>query len=199
MPISLIPSFLFYCLVSGITPGPANLCSLSAALKYGRKDAIKQWRGLFVGYAVVSISSVFIIFFMGRLFHRYVNVLSLIGAIYIIYLAIHMLFSMKKQQTGENRSDCNFWSGFFVQVTNVKVMVFCLTALTAYVLPYTDSFWGLLIIGIFLPFTGPIINLAWIFTGVWLQKLFYNHEKTINIVMAASLLLCAISLIVGIL
>lgn len=32
MPISLIPSFLLYCFVGGITPGPANLCSLSAAL-----------------------------------------------------------------------------------------------------------------------------------------------------------------------
>ena len=28
MPISLIPSFLLYCFVGGITPGPANLCSL---------------------------------------------------------------------------------------------------------------------------------------------------------------------------
>lgn len=28
MPILLIPSFLLYCFVGGITPGPANLCSL---------------------------------------------------------------------------------------------------------------------------------------------------------------------------
>ena len=30
MPVSLIPAFLFYCYTNGITPGPANLCSLSA-------------------------------------------------------------------------------------------------------------------------------------------------------------------------
>ncbi len=35
MPISLIPSFLLYCFVGGITPGPANLCSLAAALRCG--------------------------------------------------------------------------------------------------------------------------------------------------------------------
>jgi len=35
MPISLIPSFLLYCFVGGITPGPANLCSLGAALRCG--------------------------------------------------------------------------------------------------------------------------------------------------------------------
>lgn len=35
MPVSVIPSFLLYCYVTAITPGPANLCSLSAALRYG--------------------------------------------------------------------------------------------------------------------------------------------------------------------
>lgn len=35
MPVEIIPSFLFYCFVSGITPGPANLCSLSLALRRG--------------------------------------------------------------------------------------------------------------------------------------------------------------------
>ena len=36
MPISLIPSFLLYCFVGDIPPGPANLCSLGAALRCGR-------------------------------------------------------------------------------------------------------------------------------------------------------------------
>ena len=37
MPASLIPTFLVYCFVNSITPGPANLCTLSAALRYGRE------------------------------------------------------------------------------------------------------------------------------------------------------------------
>ena len=36
MPVSVIPSFLLYCYVTAITPGPANLCSLSAALRLGQ-------------------------------------------------------------------------------------------------------------------------------------------------------------------
>ncbi len=42
MPVSLIPSFLAYCYIGAITPGPANLCSLSAALRYGKGPALKQ-------------------------------------------------------------------------------------------------------------------------------------------------------------
>ncbi len=42
MPLSLVPSFVLYCLVSAVTPGPANLCSLASALKYGRRRALVQ-------------------------------------------------------------------------------------------------------------------------------------------------------------
>jgi cysteine/O-acetylserine efflux protein len=74
-------------------------------------------------------------------------------------------------------------------------MVFCLTALSAYVLPYNSSFRMLLGVGLFLPFTGPIANLLWLFAGASLQKLFTNHRKAVDIVMAVSLALCAVSLV----
>lgn len=60
MPVSLIPSFLAYCYIGAITPGPANLCSLSAALRYGKGPALKQWRGLFVGYFLDCMGAVLI-------------------------------------------------------------------------------------------------------------------------------------------
>lgn len=197
MPVSLIPSFLFYCIVSGITPGPANLCSLSASLNYGKKAALRQWRGLFIGYAVVSVCSVFIAFFLGNIMNRFIFAFSIIGAIYIIYLAIHILFMSKNQTEQIRNKNCSFWSGFLLQVTNVKVIIFCLTALTSYVIPYTKSFWFLLLIGFFLPFTGPVTNLAWIYAGVWLKNLFCRYEKILNILMAVSLLFCAANLLFG--
>lgn len=82
-----------------------------------------------------------------------------------------------------------------VQLTNVKIMVYCLTAMASFVLPYTDSFWALLAVGVFLPFTGPVANLVWLFAGASMQKLFVNHRKAVDIVMAASLALCAVSLV----
>ena len=46
-----------------------------------------------------------------------------------------------------------------------------------------------------MPFTGPIANLLWLFAGASLQKLFENHRRTVDIVMAIALVLCAISLV----
>ena len=49
--------------------------------------------------------------------------------------------------------------------------------------------------GLFLPFTGPVANLVWLFAGASLQKLFQDHRKTVDVVMAVSLALCALSLV----
>ena len=89
----------------------------------------------------------------------------------------------------------SFRQGVLVQLTNVKIMVFCAVALSSYVLPYTHSFRTLLLTGLFLPLTGPVANLAWLFAGAALQKLFADHGRTVDAVMAAALALCAVSLV----
>lgn len=194
MPITIIPSFLVYTYVAAITPGPANLCSLSAALRYGRDCALRQWKGLFSGFFTVSMFSVLVTYLLGTVLNEYVGILSWIGAAYILWLAWHMLHSSGIKVSDDRNRPC-FRTGFLLQLTNVKVIISCMTALSSFVLPYSSSFWVLLAVGCFLPFTGPIANLVWLFAGVSMQKLFSNHQKTVDIVMAASLALCAVSLV----
>lgn len=194
MPLTLLHSFLLYCYLGAITPGPANLCSLSAALRYGKGPALRQWRGLFVGFSIVSLASVLVTYLLGTVMDRYVGILSWIGAAYILWMAFHMLRS-SGVSAEEDPAAPSFLRGLLVQLTNVKIMVFCLVALSSYVLPYTSSFWSLLAVGLFLPFTGPVANLVWLFAGVSLQKLFVNHRRAVDITMAAALAVCAVSLI----
>ena len=209
IPASVSPSFLFYCYISAVTPGPANICSLSAALSRGKKAALQQWTGIFTGFFIVSVLSVFVAYFLGTALNEYVRYLSFVGAAYLLYLAIHTLRQnySESERTQEN-SDVsapaekksffkNFTTGVLVQLTNVKIMLMCLTALSSYVLPYNRSFSKLLLVGFFLPFTGPVANLLWLFAGLSLQKLFENHQKPVNVVMALSLVLCAVSLVLS--
>ena len=193
MPMSLIPSFLLYCYVGAITPGPANLCSLSTALRYGRKPALRQWRGLLTGFFIVSMASVFITYFLGTVLNQYVGFLTWVGAAYLLWMAWHTLRSSAGPDS-EAPEAPGFLSGLLVNLTNVKVMIFCLMALASYVLPYDGSFRSLLLVGLFLPFTGPLANLVWLFAGAALQKLFANHRRAADLVCAAALALCAVSL-----
>lgn len=196
MPTTLIPTFILYCAVSAITPGPANLCSLACAMKYGKKQALRQWRGIFIGFAVVALLSSVAVWFLGTMLSRYLRVLTWIGAGYILYLAWHILRSDSSGEASAG-AHCNFFTGLLVQLTNAKIIIFCMTALTTYALPYADRYWDVLKIAVLLPFTGPMANLVWLFAGAKLQRFFRSYQKPVNVVMALSLAFCAISIVLS--
>ena len=196
IPAELIPSFLFYAFVSGITPGPANLSSLSVALSYGKSSAVRQWYGIFTGYSIVAILSAFVCYFIGTNFENHIRTLSFIGLLYIVWLAFKQFREAFHPQisSGENADNGKFTTGVLIQLTNVKIMIFCISAISLYSLPYHSDFISILLFALLLVFTGPICNLVWIFAGVILKRFFGEYHKTINILMGLSLLFCAASI-----
>ena len=154
-----------------------------------------QWTGLFTGFTLDAFMAVLVAYFLGTALHRFVGIFAFVGAAYLLWLSIHM-FRSATQTDGKSFVFRGFISGLLVNITNVKVMMSCITALTSYVLPYRQDFSSLLAVGLFLPFTGPVCNLAWLFAGLSLQKVFSAHKKATAIIMAVSLLLCAASMII---
>ena len=193
IPASMLPSLILYAFVSSVSPGPANLCSLASAMKYGRRQALLQWRGLFTGFTVVSLSSAAAVWFLGSVLNQYLRLLKYVGAAYILWLAFQILKSSGPGDASA-KDRCNFFTGFFLQLTNAKIWVYCMTTLTSYFLPYAESFRGLLIPALLLPFTGPMANLLWLFSGVFLQDLFRKYHRPLNLFMAAALVFSAVSI-----
>lgn len=205
MPVSIIPSFIYYDFICGITPGPANLTSLSTSIRRGRRVAMRQWYGVFIGFYVISIISGLLSYFVGSQLMEYVKYFSFVGAAYIIWLAIHILRDNDEESEEPSSLDESsrprveegtFWFGFLLQMTNVKVMVSCVTTIGAFVLPYTTDLGAIMIAACVLPLAGgPMCNLVWLLAGSKLQNLFKEHKKVINIIMAISLIICAITMV----
>ena len=194
MPLSILPSFLLYSFITAITPGPANLCSLSTSMRYGTAVALRQWRGLLTGFFIDSMAAVLLNRLLGSVLGDYVRYLSWVGAAYILWMAWHMLRSAGTDPEQEMRQP-GFLSGLIVNLTNGKVILFCITALSTFVLPYTTAWSWLFGAALFLVLMGPGSNLVWLFAGAKLKTLFARHQKTADIVMAVALALCAVSLI----
>lgn len=194
-------AFLSYSFVNGITPGPANLCSLSTAFRSGKTVALKQWRGLFTGYLFISLVSAGLTGLIGTAFGEYIRYFSFAGALYILWLAIHILRDNgdgedHRSESGQGRfREGTFWFGFFLQTTNAKVILFCLTVFTGYVLPYRKDAPALILVALLLPCIGPVCNLAWLFAGAKLESHYAAHRRLINAVMAAALVLCAFGMV----
>lgn len=193
MPITLLPSLLFAIIVVGYSPGPANLYSLACCLKYGRRKALKMWRGLLTGFSIAACIMVLLTHFLGELMGDYVSYLKYLGALYILWLAWKMW--RDSGQTDTEAKDCSFSSGLIVQLTNAKMLLFELTAFSVYVLPYSNRLIDLFIVAILLLIAGPGANLAWLYAGAYLRRFFSRYRKQVDIVMALLLALCSVYIV----
>ncbi|MBP3774741.1 MAG: LysE family transporter [Bacteroidaceae bacterium] len=193
MPLHLLPSLLLYILLVGYSPGPANLYSFSCALKYGRRQSLKMWRGLLVGFCIILVVSVFLCHFIGEAVGPYVVWLKYLGAAYILWLAYKIWRA--PADASAKVEGCNFVSGLLVQLTNVKIILFELTMFSMFVLPYTDDIGELFKVGALLLLAGPVANLAWLLAGEYLRRFFNKKMQVVDAVLALLLAVCAIFIV----
>lgn len=193
MPIELIPTFLVSLFAIGYTPGPANIYSLSCAITHGRRRSMKMWYGLLAGFITAALLAAVLAHFAGIALGFYVAYVKYIGAAYILYLA----WKTYKASSGSTKkdTDCSFASGFIVQLTNVKMILFDITAYSTLVLPYSNRFVDLLPVAALLLIAGPGANLLWLVVGSSLSNILIKHQKTVNIIMALALFACAVMIV----
>lgn len=193
MPRELIPSFLFYCFISSVSPGASNLASMGASLNCERRRALRQWYGMISGFLILSVIAVIISSFLGRIAGSYVKYLAYAGAAYIAWLAFCLLKSA--DSADESGTVYGFRNGLLVQVTNAQGLVYCITTLSAYVLPYRATLPDLIGASGVMALIAVVGNLLWLVAGVSMKGIFQKHRKAANAVMAIALLLCAANLL----
>ncbi len=195
MPYALLPTLLLQILIVGYTPGPANIYSLAVSLRHGRKDSMVMWLGLLTGFSIAVTLMAVLTHFIGIAFGEYVVFLRYAGAAYILYLAYRIYNS--KGLARKNNSECSFWSGMLVQMTNAKMLLFDLTVFSTFVLPYSYRLVDLLEVSAWLTLAGPGGNLVWLLAGTYLKKFFVRYGRQVDIVSAVALFFCAIYIIFG--
>lgn len=79
-----------------------------------------------------------------------------------------------------------------MQFVNVKVILYGITALSTFVLPFHRSAGALALAVAVLVITGFVSNCIWALFGSVFQRLFTQHRKVVNAVMALALVYCAV-------
>ncbi|MBR3015230.1 MAG: LysE family transporter [Bacteroidaceae bacterium] len=195
MPLSQLPTLLLYILIVGYTPGPANIYSLTCAMKYGRKQALVMWRGLLTGFTIAVIGMAVLSHLLGEALGDYVAYLKYLGAAYILWLA----FQIYRESGAKVKSTrlCTYWSGLVMQLTNAKMLLFDLTVFSLFVLPYSDRLIDMFPVAALLLLAGPGANLLWLLAGDYLRHIFGKYQKQIDIMMALLLVLCAVVILLN--
>jgi threonine/homoserine/homoserine lactone efflux protein len=191
----LLPLLLFTFLATA-TPGPNNVLLTLSGSQFGYKKTLPFIVGIRVG-----IGFLFLLMSLGIGALILANptwylILKIMGASYLVYLAIKIAFSNTKNNKQKTARLLGFKHGALMQFVNPKSMMMVLSCITAFSLPgelYTPS-----VVQAFVIFTlvGMVSNSCWVLFGVAINKLLATEKSQLLFNrMLALLTLCAVVLL----
>jgi cysteine/O-acetylserine efflux protein len=185
-----IISFLIYCVVATFTPGPANIVILSSVQHSGAKKSMKYVYGATMAFGLLLILSTLLNRVLVEVIPNILIIMQVIGSLYMLYLAIK-IFKMGAMEDQPN-PNANFRSGLLMQLVNPKVLLFTLTVIPSYVMPFYNSTLALTLFVIIITVIGFFAFTTWVAFGTIFRRFLQNHQKVLNTLMALFLVYSAI-------
>lgn len=188
-------AFFSYIFLTAFTPGPNNIMSMSIAGKYGFWKGLRFNVGVFFGFlCVMTVCAVFT-----RFLYSFIPVLEPVmvyaGAAYILWLAWTVWRDASHSESSGRIETNSVLNGMILQFINVKVILYGLTAMTTFILPYYRSIPALTVFILILSLAGLAGTCCWSLFGAAFNRFFSSHRKLLNLGMAIFLVYCAISLV----
>ncbi|WP_368654084.1 LysE family translocator [Ornithinibacillus sp. 4-3] len=185
-----ITSFIIYCFITTFTPGPTNIVILSTVHNYGTKKAAEYTFGATIAFGLLLGISAMLNSILITIMPNILIGMQIIGTIYMLYLS-YQIYKMDSTKSRDNKTG-TFTTGFLMQFLNPKVVIFTLTVIPSFILPYyTDT--TIITIGVIvITIIGFLAFISWILFGAILKNFLQKHSKIVNIVMALSLVYATI-------
>lgn len=194
MELDLILAYLPYALITNFTPGPNNILALTSTKLYGIKKSKNILLGICTGFSVIMLLCGVICVYIGEINVKYLHIMKYVGAIYILWLALHILMSKPTKELNEN-GKVSFFHGFIAQFINIKVILYGTVSISTFVLPYTQSPIIIFAFVIGMSILGAVAALVWALAGTLFQSFLNKYYKIFNFLMAFILLKSAFDLI----
>ena len=185
-------SFMSYIIVVAYTPGPNNIMSMNNAKNVGFKKGMPFNFGIFSGFFVVMILCLIFSSVLYQMVPKIQLPMKILGATYMVYLIIMTFIPSKKYEM--NKNSRGFLIGALLQLINPKIIIYGITAMSSYILPYYKDIPVLIFFAFLLAFVGFTGTICWALFGSLFSILFNKHGKILNIIMALLLLYCVVSL-----
>lgn len=187
-------AFFAYTFLTAFTPGPNNIMFMTNASRNGFKRTLQFLAGIIAGFFLVMIACTVFSSLLYDFIPSIRPAMLGIGAVYMLWLA----WTVWRDKPHEERSGItrgnSFLSGMLLQFVNVKIILYGITAMSAYVLPHFQDAVSVLLFAVLLSAIGTLGCFCWAMFGAFFEKLFNQHRKGMNAVMALLLVYCAASL-----
>ncbi|MDM5188264.1 LysE family transporter [Bacillus sp. DX4.1] len=189
-------SFLLYVFVTSFTPGPNNIMAMLLANKYGLKKTIRFCLGVGAGFFVIMLLCSYFNLLLKNFIPKIEFIMTILGAIYMLYLAIKIITSKNNDKDNNGDKNNSFLTGMFLQFVNPKGILYGITAISTFILPYHTSNFSLLFYSLFLAFVGFMSTFCWSVFGSIFQNFLSKYRSQFNVIMALLLIYSAVSILV---
>ncbi|MEW4211661.1 LysE family translocator [Priestia megaterium] len=162
--------FVITCVFLIILPGPDTAIMTKNTLTVGKQGGFKTMIGICCALSIHTLTAIVglsaIIAKSALLF----SIFKYIGAVYLIYLGIKSLWTLRNQETTETvvkmkyKNTSSFKQGFLTNLLNPKIAVFFLTFLPQFVNPGSHTFMPFLILGM----TYIVLTIVWYLFYIYL-------------------------------
>jgi cysteine/O-acetylserine efflux protein len=185
--------FLAYVFVTTFTPGPNNILAMSNAVQSGYKKTLPFLGGVFSGFVVLLLLCGLLNFALANLLPEVRPWLNLLGAAYMVYLAIHIALSKPAAAGDAPRGLNTYWAGFYLQFLNLKGILYGVTVYSNFIIQYYTA---PLVLGLFAVGLAAICFVAvscWALGGGVLRNFLKTYQRPFNLLMAALLVYTAVA------
>lgn len=192
MSFTIFLAFLQYVLIYSYTPGPANFFSLRVGSQYGYRHFLKVYPGLFCGCLTIMFICNILMNTCQRVMPHMTSIFHYLGIIYILWIAWHIFRSKPIEEVADDAftKKPTFMTGLLLNLSNMKIMVFGITLMQMYVIPYCHTPLQSFLATVGIAFLITSSTLFWGYFGKMFSKFLSVHYKLCNTVMAALLVCC---------
>ncbi|WP_462409434.1 LysE family translocator [Neobacillus sp. Marseille-QA0830] len=177
-----ITSFLIYCIIVTFTPGPTNIVILSTVHRCGAKKAIEYTYGATIAFGLLLIISAMLNTLLMTIIPKILIVMQVIGSVYMFYLAFQ-IYKVDTSKPTSNQSG-TFKSGLLMQFLNPKVVLFTMTVIPSFIMPYYTEIPAVTLCVFIITLIGFLAFITWVLFGTIFRKFLQNHSKIANVIMA---------------
>lgn len=98
------------------------------------------------------------------------------------------------KRIGADKRTITFLAGLTIQFVNPRVILYGITVIGTFIIPYYKSSFSLLLFSLFLAFAGFSSTLCWAIFGLLLQDFLTKYNRQFSLVMSLLLVYCAVSI-----
>jgi cysteine/O-acetylserine efflux protein len=123
-----------FVVVTTFTPGPNNISAMSLGISSGYRASLRFLSGITAGFFGIMCLCALLAAALFTTFPALQPVLRIVGALYIVWLAVHTFLGSRKPQA-PGKAALGFVNGVLLQLLNAKVIIYGLTLYSTFLAP----------------------------------------------------------------